>query len=219
MLIITNRPGMNNHDKQLLQLLRERLSLGHLPGVSAQNTMTPPLRGNYSAPSDNARKAAVLALLYPIDGQLQLLYIQRTSPPGDRHAGQISFPGGSAELSDKNAAATALRETEEEVGIPRSSITLLGALTPLYIPVSNFLVDPFVGFLPERPSFELQETEVARVLELPFSEFLNYQARKTGPRKLTSGITLHDTPYWHIQGEEIWGATSMMTAELIALVS
>jgi 8-oxo-dGTP pyrophosphatase MutT (NUDIX family) len=210
---------MNHHDEQLLQLLRERLSLGHLPGVSAQNTMTPPMRGNYSAPSDNARKASVLALLYPIDGQLQLLYIQRTSPPGDRHAGQISFPGGSAESTDKNAGATALRETEEEVGVPRSSITLLGALTPLYIPVSNFLVNPFVGFLPERPSFELQQTEVARVLELPFAEFLNHQTRKVGPRKLTNGMTLSDTPYWHVQGEEIWGATSMMTAELVALVS
>jgi 8-oxo-dGTP pyrophosphatase MutT (NUDIX family) len=211
-------PGMNHHDEQLLQLLRERLSSDQLPGVEAQNTMIPPMRGLYSTPSATARKASVLALLYPIDGQLQLLYIQRTSSPNDRHAGQISFPGGSAELTDKDAGATALRETEEEVGIPRSSITLLGALTPLYIPVSNFMVDPFVGFLPERPSFVLQETEVARVLELPFTEFLSQHARKVGPRKLASGMTLRDIPYWHVRGEEVWGATSMMTAELIALV-
>jgi hypothetical protein len=81
------------------------------------------------------------------------------------------------------------------------------------------MVDPFVGFLPERPSFTLQQTEVARVLELPFAEFLSPDARKVGPRKLASGMTLRDIPYWDIQGEEIWGATSMMTSELIALVS
>lgn len=210
---------MNHHDEQLFQLLRERLNAGYLPGPEAQNMMTPPMRGQYSAPSDTARKASVLALLYPIDGQLQLLYIQRTSPPGDRHAGQISFPGGSTEPADKNAGATALRETEEEVGIPRSAITLLGALTPLYIPVSNFMVDPFVGFMPERPTFVLQESEVARVLELPFAAFLNQNARKVGPRKLANGMTLQNIPYWDVQGEEVWGATSMMTAELIALVS
>jgi len=113
---------------------------------------------------------------------------------------------------------TALRETEEEVGIPRQQIQLLGELSQLYIPVSNFLVDPFVGFTAERPTFQLQESEVARILELPFADFLKGNARQVGNRLLSSGFTLPDTPYWGIQGEEIWGATSMMVAELIALV-
>lgn len=205
-------------EEQLLERLGQRLTQGRLPGQEVQHSMAPPMRGNYAAPPVTARRASVLALLYPVKGSLHLLFIQRTSPARDRHAGQISFPGGSVEPADEDAAATALRETEEEVGIPRENISLLGALTPLYIPVSNFLVDPFVGYLPERPTFVLQQTEVARVLELPLADFLGPTARQVGTRMLSSGITLPDTPYWHIRGEEIWGATSMMTAELIALL-
>jgi len=211
--------ALSQSETRLIEQLRQRLSAHPLPGSAAQNTMSPPLRGNPPEVPTTARRASVLALIYPIDGQLHLLFIQRTSPPGDRHAGQISFPGGSAEAADADAAATALRETEEEVGIPQNSIELLGALSQLYIPVSNFLVDPFVGYRAERPAFILQESEVARVLEVPLADFLGPEARKVGDRKLSSGITLKDVPYWSVgKGEEIWGATSMMTGELVALL-
>ena len=181
--------------------------------------MAPPIRGEYGAAPDNARRASVMALLYPIEGELHLLYIQRTSPKRDRHAGQISFPGGSVDPGDTDATFTALRELEEEVGVPGASVEVLGGLTQLYIPVSNFMVTPFVGYLPKRPNFTLQKTEVARILELPFAHFLQAEARQVGPRKLVNGMTLQDVPYWAIQGEEVWGATSMMTAELVALIS
>jgi len=206
-------------ETRLLEQLRQRLTAHPLPGAAAQNTMSPPLRGNLMEAPATARRASVMALIYPIDDRLHLLFIQRTSPPGDRHAGQISFPGGSAETADVDAAATALRETEEEVGIPQNSIELLGALSPLYIPVSNFLVDPFVGYRAERPDFTLQESEVARTLEIPLADFLGPEARKVGDRKLSSGMTLKDVPYWSVgEGEEIWGATSMMTGELVSIV-
>ncbi|MEM9931107.1 MAG: CoA pyrophosphatase [Bacteroidota bacterium] len=204
-------------DQALLEKIRQRLASGQLPGPAAQALKSPPLRGTPTPPED-ARKASVLALLYPIEEILHLLFIQRTSPKRDRHAGQISFPGGAAEANDSSPAITALRETEEEVGIPRRQIQLLGALSQLYIPVSNFLVDPFVGFTAERPTFQLQESEVARTLELPFADFLQQNARQVGNRLLSSGYTLPETPYWGIKGEEIWGATSMMVAELVALV-
>lgn len=211
--------ALSQSETQLLERLRQRLTAHPLPGSAAQNSMSPPLRGNPPTPPTTARRASVLALLYPIDGLLHLLFIQRTSPPGDRHAGQISFPGGSAEAADANAAATALRETEEEVGIPQDSIELLGALSQLYIPVSNFLVDPFVGYRAERPDFILQESEVARVLEIPLADFLGPEARKVGDRKLSNGMTLKDVPFWSVgKGEEIWGATSMMTGELVSIV-
>lgn len=204
-------------DREILDRLRTRLAAGELPGEAAQRTMMPPLRGEYSAPPEDARRAAVMALLYPIDGRLHILYIQRTSPKRDRHAGQISFPGGSVDPGDVDTEDTALRELEEEVGIPRDNIEVLGALTPLYIPVSNFLVDVYAGFLPERPELIPQQSEVARTLELPLVDFLTENGVKVGPRELVSGLTLKDIPYWAVQGEEIWGATSMMTAELVTL--
>lgn len=215
---ITLSMPLASSDQLLLSQLRKRLQSGDLPGPSAQRTMMPPLRGEYSGPPDDARHAAVMALLYPIADHLHLLYIQRTSPKRDRHAGQISFPGGSVDPGDVNTEDTALRELEEEVGVPRTNIEVLGALTPLYIPVSNFLVDVYVGFTPERPSFTLQESEVARILELPFADFLAEDVVQVGERKMVNGTTLKNIPFWSVQGEEVWGATSMMTAELIRLL-
>jgi len=80
------------------------------------------------------------------------------------------------------------------------------------------MVDPFVGWMPERPKFVLQESEVARVLELPFAEFFTSKARRIGSRKLVNGMTLPNTPYWFVSTEEIWGATAMMTAELVKVI-
>lgn len=210
---------LNKNELDLLNGLRRRLAGGNLPGPAAHRKLTPPLRGDYAAPPDDARRASVMALLYPIDGQLHLLYIQRTSPKRDRHAGQISFPGGSVDPGDTDATDTALRELEEEVGVPRTGIDLLGALTPLYIPVSNFMVDVLVGYRAAQPEFTLQESEVARILELPLADFLAEDVVRVGPRKLASGMILPDVPFWAIRGEEIWGATSMMTAELVAVIS
>lgn len=214
-----NESSLIPADRQLLNQLRLRLSTGILPGPAAQRTMAPPMRGEYADPPASARRASVLALIYPFEERLYLLYIQRTSPKRDRHAGQISFPGGSVDPGDQDAAHTALRELEEEVGVHQNDVKILGSLSPLYIPVSNFLVDPFVGWLDKRPEFVLQESEVARVLELPFADFFTPDARRIGPRKLVNGIILPDTPYWAIGPEQIWGATAMMTGELVALIA
>lgn len=210
---------MHDRDHKLLDRLRVRLQNGDLPGEAAQRTMAPPLRGEYPAPPANARRASVMALLYPIDERLHLLYIQRTSPKRDRHAGQISFPGGSVDPGDTDAVDTALRELAEEVGVARKGIEVLGALTPLYIPVSNFMVDVLVGYRAEQPDFVLQQSEVARILELPLVDFLKEDTVKIGPRKLANGMVLPDVPFWAIQGEEIWGATSMMTGELVEIIN
>ncbi|NJC27668.1 NUDIX hydrolase [Neolewinella antarctica] len=210
--------------------LRAAFADGILPGRSAQVLLAPPGREEFPEPPEDARVASVLGLLYYVADELSLLFIQRTSPPGDRHGGQISFPGGSVDTGDVDAVDTALRETEEEIGIPRAEIELLGGLTPLYIPVSNFVVDPFIGlWLPggdlgvpiaigTGPRFKLQEAEVARVLTVPVAEFMKSGARKLGDQRTSRGIKIEKIPYYDVAGEEIWGATSMIVAELVALL-
>lgn len=209
---------LSPQDQNLLDQLRRGLRAGKLPGQAAQRKMAPPLRGTYGDPPPDARRASVMALLYPIEAALHILYIQRTSPANDRHAGQISFPGGSVDPGDVDAVDTALRELEEEVGVGRTDIEVLGGLTQLYIPVSNFLVDPFVGVMPYQPALTPQISEVARTLELPLRSFLGNSALRIGPRKLASGMTIPEVPYWAVAGEEVWGATSMMTAELLEIL-
>lgn len=173
------------------------------------------LRRHYKKASPNARRASVLALFYPIDGEPHLLFIQRSSPPGDRHGGQISFPGGAADPEDAGPAATALREVHEEVGIDPTGIELLGKLTPLYIPVSNFLVDPFVGYLPRRPHLVPQPSEVARTLQLPLAGFYAPDVVVRYDKRLYNGMLLEAVPHWRVAGEDVWGATAMMVSELV----
>ncbi|PPK87309.1 NUDIX domain-containing protein [Neolewinella xylanilytica] len=200
-----------------LDRIRQRLQAGELPGYAAQQVMGHQLRQHHREAPATARAASVLALFYPVEEVLHLLFIQRTSPPGDRHGGQISFPGGAADPRDAHAAATALREAKEEVGVDAGAIELLGELTPLYIPVSNFLVNPFVGYVPQRPEFVLQTSEVQRVLELPFAGFFADNAVAYRDKKLFNGMILKEVPHWEVAGESVWGATAMMVGELVEL--
>ena len=192
-----------------------------LPGAAAQYAMAHQLRESYGeAPADAAR-AGVLVLLLPTAHSTDphLVFIRRTShDPRDRHAGQISFPGGRVEDEDADMAATALREAEEEIGIPRERVEVLGPLTPLFIPVSNFLVFPLVGMLSEPAAYIPQTSEVAEVIELPLADFQLPGRRKLMDKKLPNGLMLTDMPYYDFPGTTIWGATAMMTSELLAVM-
>ena len=117
---------------------------GPLPGESAQLKMAPTYRGSFPDQKE-AIRAAVLALLYPSGGVAHLVFIKRNEYDGP-HSAQVSFPGGAWEEGDDSLEQTAIRETREELGI-QDDIEILGALTPLHIPVSNFLVYPFVGWM------------------------------------------------------------------------
>ncbi|MBB4080904.1 8-oxo-dGTP pyrophosphatase MutT (NUDIX family) [Lewinella aquimaris] len=200
-----------------LDRIRKGLSTGQLPGYPAQEIMGHALRQEYSQAPDTARSASVLALIYPVRDEMKLLFIQRTSPPGDRHGGQISFPGGAADASDVSPAATALREAHEEVGIDPDAVELIGELTPLYIPISNYLVNPFVGYLPHRPTLVPQASEVERILELPLAGFFANDAVAFHDKRLFNGMILKEVPHWVVAGEAVWGATAMIVGELVEL--
>ncbi|GJM34989.1 MAG: coenzyme A pyrophosphatase [Saprospiraceae bacterium] len=198
-----------------IQQLRQKLS-HPLPGAEAQYKMAHAVRRSYDLPPDTAKLASVLALFYAKASQWHLVLIERNSTnANDRHKGQISFPGGKCEPEDQSLFHTAVREAEEEVGVPAESIKWLGSLTELYIPVSNFLVHPFVGFVDHIPTFTPQLSEVKSILEVPFDYFLDKTNIQHTDMKIGQNITLRQVPYYSVEGKIVWGATAMIISELM----
>ena len=207
------------NDKNLISRIEKKLSNG-LPGREAQLKMAAhAARSGYLIAPTDAHRAGVLALFYPKLSDWHIVLIERgSSNPNDRHRGQISFPGGRYEEEDQHISNTALRETEEEVGVDASQVQLLGPLTDLYIPVSNFKVDPFVGFTETTPKFIPQEDEVQNILEVPVSELIRPENLKMKHLVVREGFTLKDVPYFHLMNKTVWGATAMMLSELIEVI-
>ena len=210
-------------DDPAFKRLANRINEGSLAGLAAQSLMS--RSGRKLIPDDllpddpnRIREAGVLALFYRKNGDVHLLLTKRTnSNPNDKHAGQISFPGGKKELVDQNLADTAIRETHEEVGILPEKIQILGPATDLYIPVSNFMVSPFVGILNEEPVFQLEESEVEHVIEAPFDLFLDANSKKIKDIRIYNGMKIRDIPYFEILGHTVWGATAMIISELVEM--
>jgi 8-oxo-dGTP pyrophosphatase MutT (NUDIX family) len=189
-----------------------------LPGRDAQERMAARVLPMPPQIPGNARNSAVLSLFFPLADALHMVLIQRTED-GGRHSGQVGFPGGRYEPSDADLSATALRETQEEVGVPSDAVTLLGGLTPLYIPVSNFMVHPFVGYTPQRPDYVLSQDEVAGIYEVAVGElFLPERKIVTTVRPSSAPNLMLTVPaYTLTDGPIIWGATAMMLSELEAV--
>jgi 8-oxo-dGTP pyrophosphatase MutT (NUDIX family) len=188
-----------------------------LPGIPAQMTMAPEPRTGHKAyfeVEDGCRKAGVLVLLYIRGGRLHLALTRRTDSLL-HHRGQISLPGGERHPGE-SLEATALRETQEELGLDLGPVRLLGRLTPLYIPPSNFCVYPTVASLPGPPAFRPQPEEVAEVIEAPV-DVLGGPACVHRETRHYGGLD-HDVPFYDLDGHKIWGATAMVLAELLALL-
>jgi len=205
-----------------VEQLRERLAQP-LPGREAQFKMAfkrraEELRLN-PLPPPEAEVACVLNLLHRQGGEWRTLLIQRTMNPRDRHSGQVSFPGGRYEQGDGDLANVALREAHEEVGVSPLQVQVLGRLTELYIPVSNFVVHPFVGLLLGPPDFRPQPGEVEAILTPPLSVFSKSENRKMTDLTVGQGIVLKDVPYFEVDGRAVWGATAMILSEFMELLS
>ncbi len=192
-----------------------------LPGNEAHIKMAPLNRKSLSDTefsNTSYRTAAVLALIVPdpINSNPRIVLIERSEGPVS-HSGQISFPGGKRE-GDEDLLATALREANEELGIQANQVSLLGGLTSLYIPPSNFLVHPFLGYMNEIPEFILSVAEVKRVLLLPILSFLDQENISIEIFKSSNGTAV-EAPIYRIDDVTIWGATAMMIAEISSLIN
>jgi 8-oxo-dGTP pyrophosphatase MutT (NUDIX family) len=200
-----------------IERLTERYEKG-LPGRDYQLRMAAILKRHIFDAPPTARKAAVLMLMFPQNGEWHIVLTERTGNPNDPHSHQISFPGGSAELADADLAATALRETHEEIGVEPSQIQMIGAMTDVYIPVSNFHVQPFLAWTNTPPQYKRQETEVKTVIEAPLSLLKDANNWKVKDIYISETYNLKNVPYFDVFGKSVWGATAMMLAELLELV-
>lgn len=159
-----------------------------------------------------ARIGAVLVLLYPVDGAVYLPLTVRTASLRT-HSGEISLPGGGADSSDADLAATALREAWEELGVPPEAVTLWGALTQVWIPVSNFQITPFVGWAAQRPALVPAPDEVAELVEAPLELLLDPNTIRSEYRE-RRGDQMY-IPYFAVGEHKVWGATSLVLAEMV----
>lgn len=162
------------------------------------------------------RPAAVLALLFPDDaGDTRVVLIERTRF-GDHHSGEVSFPGGKVEPGDADATATALREAEEEVGLDRAALRVLGTLDQFWIPVSDFAVTPVLAVAERRPHLRPSPAEVARILEVPMARFVpdapvTMMERTIGDWPLRYGA-------YDVDDLSVWGATARVLSQLGAIL-
>jgi len=173
------------------------------------------IKGFPRLPREDSRAAAVMILLYPKDNLIHTAFIQRPEYNGV-HGGQISFPGGKKEASDTDMIHTAIREASEEIGVNSSEINVINTLTPLYIPVSNIIVTPVVGWMKERPVFTNQEDEVAFLIEADIRTLINPSIIKIKPFEIKGEMI--DIKYFNYKGNVIWGATAMILNELLTLL-
>jgi 8-oxo-dGTP pyrophosphatase MutT (NUDIX family) len=200
--------------KEFSTLLHHRLMLP-LPGRDAQLRLAHTERkmnlARYKIPQD-AKWGSVMILLYEEENKIKFPLILRPDYDGV-HSGQIGLPGGKFESADENLLTTALRETQEEIGIPLNDVEVLGKLTELYIPPSNFLVHPHVGKLNYRPSFFPDKREVIKVIEVPLDDLMDETTVHEKEIKLSNGLQII-TPYFYMDGHAVWGATAMILSEL-----
>lgn len=195
-----------------LERVRAALALEDFDAVDAQRRMAPQPRVLHRSESraGRPRQASVMILLYPLDDHLGMVLVQRSENERDVHSGQIALPGGGHE-GDESTIETALRETAEELGVT-GGIEIVGMLTPLYIPPSDFEVHPVVGYLPRRPAWVPDPAEVVGVLECPIDWLLD-DDRKMIDDWDFGGYTMR-VPWYEVHGHRVWGATAIMLSEL-----
>lgn len=188
-----------------------------LPGNKAHAKLMPDieLKNLYSNPLHNSILSSVLILLFPIDNVPHIVLIKRAEYKGI-HSNQIGLPGGKMEKSDKNLQETALRETFEEIGVNANKIIILGQLSKLYIPPSNYLVYPFVGYTKTIEPFVKQDKEVAAIIVADINKFCDKNIYQMQIQNHSGTFT---APYYKVNDNNVWGATAMILCEFAQIIN
>jgi len=187
-------------------------------GETSHAKMSPPYRlelvDKMKEKAKSAKRAGVMALFYPnLEGETHLILILRKTYKGV-HSAQVGFPGGKYEDEDNNdLMQTAIRETEEEVGVPKGLVEVLKTMSPLYIPPSNFMVHPYVAVSESTPNFVKQDDEVEAIIEVKLIDLLD-EANTLTTRVPTSFNVVVDVPAFKLNNHIVWGATAMMLGEI-----
>ncbi|MCL5129932.1 MULTISPECIES: CoA pyrophosphatase [unclassified Algibacter] len=188
-----------------------------LPAEASQFKMVPPFRQELLKKQEeaikHAKQAGVLSLFYPNENnETTFVLILRKIYKG-AHSGQVAFPGGKLEASDKSLEDAAVRETFEEVGVPIKNIKVMRELSKVYIPPSNFYVYPFLGVTYKKPTFIKQEDEVEAIIEIKLKHFLD--EKSVIQKKVKTSYSLEvEVPAFNLNGHIVWGATAMMLSEV-----
>jgi 8-oxo-dGTP pyrophosphatase MutT (NUDIX family) len=190
-----------------------------IPGEESHAKMSPIKRpiSDLLKESSKIKESAVALILYRNEREIECILIQRPEYDGN-HSGQISFPGGKKDSEDIHLEFTARRETFEEIGIPPSMGQLIGQLTEVYIPISNFLVQPIIYYHEKLPKLVRDTREVAEIFSFSLSELLNEECFSTMKVKLLSENNGTIVPCFLLGGKKIWGATAIILNEFRELL-
>ena len=206
-------------DAQLEETLRKRLQ-GALPGTLAQDKMRSHIihdKANRKLFELPPKEGAVMILLYPDEHSSDWKFPLIQRPPYEGvHGGQISFPGGKKDASDIDLPYTALRETQEEIGVSAPHIRIVGSMSKLDVAASNHVVLPVIGFMNQKPIFTPHPYEVSEIIEISLIDLFKKNVIKEKELK-TRGVTLR-VPYYDVDDHFIWGATAMIISELVTLI-
>lgn len=201
-------------DINKLSYIISDLLQSELPGERSHLKMIPSVRRSFKK-NIKDKSAAVMILLFQENSEIKITFIKRTEYEGV-HSGQISFPGGMKESSDRGLLHTSIRETSEETGIDGEDINILGEISPLFIPVSNFEVKPFVGYLKHTPEFHPDPVEVDHMIIIPLRHFLKKENLKKEKWNLSGeGVWV---PFYSFKNYRIWGATAMILSEFLDII-
>ena len=200
---------------KIAEQIKERLKKP-LPGSEAHLATRIKTKSEVTFPNtqETARPAAVLILLFPFEDEIQFFLTKRTEDV-EHHKGQISLPGGIRE-NNESLNETALRETKEEVGIDSTKIIISGSLTPFFIPVTGYIVHPFIGWCKEKPSTKIHDVEVNQLFSVSITELMDEKNLQTEQWNIRGYDAI--VPYYNFEKCKVWGATAAILSEFKSIL-